>query len=150
MQSGNHPRCLSIFFLLFEIGRQAVQHIALEPATETEQTFGKLSISAVITTIVKLLEEERSRQVFHRNGKFRCFRGEPSYDRRYAIEKLVDRDRSIVLRRPRRRSIRRVCSRRRGGMGRVFKRGRRCKCRMNSKASKKRGASTQAKRAQGL
>ena len=65
-----------------------MQHIASEPATETEQTFGKLSISTVIITIVKLLEEERSRQVFHRNGKFRCFRGEPSYDRRYAIEKL--------------------------------------------------------------
>ena len=115
LQKGNHPRCLSkIFFFLFEIGRRAVQHIALEPATETEQTFGKLSISTVITTIVKLLEEERSQQVFHRNEKFRCNR-----------EVRVDRDGSIVLQRPRRGSIRRECSRRRGGIGRVFKRGRR-------------------------
>ena len=87
--------------LLFETGRRSVQDNAMEPATETEQTFGKLSISTVITTIVKLLEEERSQQVFHRNGKFRCNR-----------EVRVDRDGSIVLRRPRRGSIRRECSRR--------------------------------------
>ena len=75
--------------LQFEIGRRSVQHNAMEPATETEQTFGKLPINTVITTIVKLLEEERSQQVFHRNEKFRCNR-----------EVRVDRDGSIRITQP--------------------------------------------------
>ena len=74
---------------MFEIGRRLVQDDAEEQSTETKQAFDKLPISTVITAIVKLLEGGRYKfeHVFHPNGKFHWFTGEPGV-RRGAIEKL--------------------------------------------------------------